>query len=103
MPPKMPRLDDLLALLEVFFAPERGALPGGTATKAELEVQVRLPLLSFSSPPAAAASGGLAVSSRHRRLGHLFWTSLSDTPILFHPPRLPASNAYGDTACMHAI
>ncbi|KAF5243507.1 hypothetical protein FANTH_8086 [Fusarium anthophilum] len=25
MPPKMPRLDDLLALLEVFFVPESGA------------------------------------------------------------------------------
>ncbi|KAF5574620.1 benzoate 4-monooxygenase cytochrome P450, partial [Fusarium pseudoanthophilum] len=37
MPPKMPRFDDLLVLLEVFFAPERGVLPGGTATKAELD------------------------------------------------------------------
>ncbi|KAI1064450.1 hypothetical protein LB506_007894 [Fusarium annulatum] len=37
MPPKMPRLDDLLALLEVYFAPETGVLPGGTATKAELD------------------------------------------------------------------
>ncbi|PNP74288.1 hypothetical protein FNYG_12337 [Fusarium nygamai] len=47
MPPKMPRLDDLLALLEVSFAPET---PGETATKAELEAQARLPLLSFPPP-----------------------------------------------------
>ncbi|KAL5586113.1 hypothetical protein FOBRF1_015983 [Fusarium oxysporum] len=33
----MPRIDDLLVLLEVFFAPEKGGLPGGTATKAELD------------------------------------------------------------------
>ncbi|WKT50802.1 hypothetical protein QSH57_015772 [Fusarium oxysporum f. sp. vasinfectum] len=37
MPPKMPRIDDLLVLLEVFFASEKVGLPGGTATKAELD------------------------------------------------------------------
>ncbi|KAJ4050594.1 hypothetical protein NW761_005389 [Fusarium oxysporum] len=33
----MPRIDDLLVLLEVFFASEKVGLPGGTATKAELD------------------------------------------------------------------
>ncbi|KAF5600483.1 hypothetical protein FPANT_2357 [Fusarium pseudoanthophilum] len=76
MPPKMPRLNNLLALLELSFAPET---PGGTATKAELEVQVHLPLLSYSSsspsPPhllfsplvAAAFAAASAVCSRRRR------------------------------------
>ncbi|CZR44757.1 uncharacterized protein FPRO_14509 [Fusarium proliferatum ET1] len=50
MPPKMPRLDDLLALLEVYFAPEMGVLPGRTATKAELEAQLRPPLVFVLLP-----------------------------------------------------
>ncbi|KAF5702596.1 hypothetical protein FMUND_13410 [Fusarium mundagurra] len=58
MPPKMPRLDDLLALLEVYFAPERGTPPGGTATKAELEVQVSPdPPCHFEQSLTGAAEG----------------------------------------------
>ncbi|SCV48196.1 uncharacterized protein FFB14_10247 [Fusarium fujikuroi] len=84
MPPKMPRLDDLLALLEVYFAPEMGVLPGGTATKAELEAQLRPPpvfilLPNPRLPPPAAALGGSAVVSRHRRLERLFWASQTST------------------------
>lgn len=99
------RLDDLLALLEVYFAPEKEAPPGGTATKAELEALGRLPLLSsLPHPPPhlllptpvaaafAAALGGPAVFSRPRRLERLFWTP---RPILFHLRPLLARRAYG--------
>ncbi|RGP68776.1 benzoate 4-monooxygenase cytochrome p450 [Fusarium longipes] len=37
MPFKKPNIDGLLALLERFFAPKQGTLPGGTATVAELD------------------------------------------------------------------
>ncbi|KAJ4134790.1 hypothetical protein NW768_004393 [Fusarium equiseti] len=38
MPSKKPDIKNLLALLKkVFFAPEMGSLPGGTATVAELD------------------------------------------------------------------
>ncbi|KAF5602383.1 uncharacterized protein FSUBG_7690 [Fusarium subglutinans] len=47
MHPTMPRLDDLLALLEVFFAPERGALPGGRRPRQSL----RPKLVFRPSPP----------------------------------------------------
>ncbi|KAG5802339.1 hypothetical protein H9Q71_013074 [Fusarium xylarioides] len=73
MPPKMPRLDDLLALLEVYFAPETGVLPGGTATRAELDFAEKDspikgedvkpgPWLGGSSPDSVKDDGSAAVA-----------------------------------------
>ncbi|RKL44369.1 hypothetical protein BFJ72_g4102 [Fusarium proliferatum] len=95
MPPKMPRLDDLLALLEVYFAPETGVLPGGTATKAELDFAEKDspikgedvkpgPWPGGSSPDSVKDDGSAAVAGASSSSAILLSSSSSSSP---SPPR----------------
>ncbi|RBQ79937.1 hypothetical protein FVER14953_21089 [Fusarium verticillioides] len=65
MPPKNPRLGDLLALLELYFAPERWRLQEGRRPRHSLKCK----FIFLSSPP--------LTSRRRRRLEQPFCTSLA--------------------------
>ncbi|RKL38430.1 hypothetical protein BFJ72_g7241 [Fusarium proliferatum] len=91
MPLKMPRLDDLLALLEA--PPLSGAkkVLGGTATKAELEAQLRPPLVFVLLPISSISpipASHLPLPPWADRPSSLVVTVLSG---FFGPPRRPQS------------
>ncbi|KAF5680290.1 hypothetical protein FDENT_8493 [Fusarium denticulatum] len=82
MPLKMPRLDDLLALLEVYFAPERGCLQEGRRPWQSLRRKVvfryyplLLPISSSSPPP--PDSRRRRIRRRPGRIGRLLSSSPS--------------------------
>ncbi|KAG5760951.1 hypothetical protein H9Q69_001791 [Fusarium xylarioides] len=88
MPPKMPRLDDLLALLQVFFALR---LQEGRRPRQSLRRKV-----VFRHYPLLLLLLLLLLPISSSRLTSPPWAAfldLSDAPILFHPPRPPARKA----------
>jgi hypothetical protein len=88
MPLKMPRIDDLLVFLkEVFFAPERGVLPGGTATKAELDFAEKdSPIKGEDVKPGPWPGGASPDSVRDDRSAAVAGASSSFSPLLSSPP-----------------
>ncbi|TVY68322.1 hypothetical protein Focb16_v002338 [Fusarium oxysporum f. sp. cubense] len=95
MPPKMPLIDDLLVLLEVFFAPEKGGLPGGTATKAELDFAEKdSPVKGEDVKPGPWPGGSSPDSVRDDGSAAIAGASSSSSPPLSFSSSAPAAAAF---------